>query len=135
MTRIWLWKRNNIYNISYEDILRNYVVFKCRIELTFHLNIVIRPLIIILNCTTWLPHPRVFLTNKLHIVQVPSLEPIVRNKNLSEQKKYNTVAIFTKSNRTIVETSIHITHVYMTAHFPRLIQSTQKHQYKVAGLS
>ena len=56
------------------------IVFKYRIELTFHLNIVIRPLIIILNCTTLLPHPHVFFTNKLHIVQVPSVVPIARNK-------------------------------------------------------
>jgi hypothetical protein len=42
--------------------------------------------IIILNCTTWLPHLHVFFTNKLHIVQVPSVVQIVRNKKKIKKK-------------------------------------------------
>jgi hypothetical protein len=54
------------------------IVFRCRFDLTFYFNIVIRSLIIILNCTTWLPLPCTFFTNKLHAVLVPSVVQITR---------------------------------------------------------
>ena len=62
------------------------IVFKCCSDLTFYFNIVRRPLTIILHCTTRLPHLHVFFTNKLHIVQVPSVVQIVRNKQKIKQK-------------------------------------------------
>jgi hypothetical protein len=61
------------------------IVFKCCSDLTFYFNTVRRPLTTILNCTTWLPHLHVFFTNKLHIVQVPSVVQIVRNKTKWKQ--------------------------------------------------
>ena len=78
------------------------MVFKCCSDLTFYFNIVRRSLTIILNCTTLLPHLHVFFTNKLHIVQVPSVIQIVRKKM---KKKYHNVGTIPKSNRKIVETA------------------------------
>jgi hypothetical protein len=52
----------------------------------------------VLSCSTWLPHLHVFFTNKLHMVQVPSVVQIVRKKM---KKKYYNVGTIPKSNRKI----------------------------------
>jgi len=51
-----------------------------------------------------------------------------------KNKKYHTAGRFPKSNRKIVKEakSIPLTHKYMTAHFPDLVQALQS---KVAGLN
>jgi len=51
-----------------------------------------------------------------------------------ENKKYYAIRIVSKSNKKIVERakSIHLTHIYMTTHFPGLVQVLQE---KVMGLS